>query len=266
MENQQRVNQNDKETSVASDNLFDFSNQEREEAKLSWRNDPLNNFSDWKLRIKIQEDPEKNEKVSGIVRRSSNYLDKTYYVHRNIIAIGERRSGYFANLLHYGIDDGDRCFNIELCSKAVDFFPDLLDFMYSSKAFELTTRNATALLFLSQAFQVFALERRVKVFIDEDIKLCNFAHYLSEALYFSEEAIALKVIETCENEAMSLVKDATPSLDLKHIKILRVPFLFTAIKAEKFCHNISSLLSHEQILLKTKKNIVQRLLRRKSCS
>ena len=222
--------------------------------------DPIFSFSDWKLQITIQDDPE----INGIVQNSSSSIDKTYYVHRNIIAIGERRSGYFANLLHYGIDDGDRCFNIELSSRAVDYFPDLLDFMYSSKAFELTRRNAIALLFLSQAFQVSALEIKVKSFIDEDIKLCNFAHYLSEALYFSDETIALKVIETCEKEAMSLMNDATPSLDLKLVKILRVPFLFTVIKAETFYNNISSFLSHEQVFLKTKKNIIQKFLRRES--
>ena len=41
MEDQYRVNQSDKETSIASDNLFDVSSPEGEEAKLSWRNDPL---------------------------------------------------------------------------------------------------------------------------------------------------------------------------------------------------------------------------------
>ena len=95
---------------------------------------------------------------------------ETYHVHRNILAIGERRSGYFANLFHYGIDDGDHCTNIELSPRAATYFPDLLDYMYESKAFVLTTRNAVSLLFLAQAFQVASLQNKAEDFIEKDIE------------------------------------------------------------------------------------------------
>lgn len=251
------------EISVASESIFfDIPSPQAEETTLSWRND--NNFSDWKLQIKIRNDSANNSNAAGDVQNSSTFLHRTYCVHRNILAIGQRRSGYFANLFHYGIDDGDRCSRIELSSRAVDCFPDLLDFMYSSKAFAITTTNSIALLFLSQAFQVVDLEARVKLFIDKDIKLYNFGYYMSGALYFSDETIALKVINTCEQEAILLMNDATPSADRGLETLLKVPLLLSAMKAEKFCHSVWSLLTHEQQPLQTKKKLFQIFFRRKA--
>jgi hypothetical protein len=223
-------------------------------------------FSDWKLHIKIRDDSAKISNATGDVSNPSNIIaERTYHVHRNILAIGERRSGYFANLLLYGIDDGNRCSCIELSSRGVDYFPDLLDFMYSSKAFAITTRNAMALLFLSQSFQVVALEARVKVFIEHDIRLGNFGYYMSDALHFSDETIAIKIISTCEKEAMSLMKDVTPSnVDFGLYKILKVPMLSSAVRAEHFCHGVWSFLTREQPLLQTKKSLMEKLRRRKA--
>ena len=287
------------ELSIASDDIFiEVPTPKSEEATLSWRNDPsykyvfavqldfflklcilftcvhsllsnhisshhieisnfhLNNsFSDWKIRIKIQN---KVDEYSS----DNSCVDRTYNVHRNILAIGERRSGYFANLLHYGIDDGNSCSDIELSSRAATYFPDLLDFLYSSTAFVITTRNAIALLFLSQAFQVVSLETKVETFLHEDIKLSNFGYYMSDALYFSDETIAVKVIDTCEKEAMLLLN--SPNIPLSSI-ILNVPILSSVLKVEEKWKDIWLFLTqekrslHEQIftklqVLRTRKN------------
>ena len=220
-------------------------------------------FSDWKLQVKIRDNIAKKVDVNNIVQNASASMEKTYHVHRSILAIGERRSGYFANLLHYGIDDGNRCSSIEISRRAADCFPDLLDFMYSSKAFGIKARNAVPLLFLSQAFQVVALERRVKSFIEKDIKLNNFGYYMSDALYFSDESMAVKVINTCEQEAMSLMNDATPSVELGLGKMLKVPLLTSAIRAERFCQSIWSLVTHKQPPLQMRKDTIRQLLFRK---
>ena len=179
-------------------------------------------------------------------KATTDESDKTYHVHRNILAIGERRSGYFANLLHYGIDDGNKCSSLELSSRAVAFFPDLLDYMYSSKAFAISTTNAIPLLFLSQVFQVVSLEASVKTFIDTDIKLYNFGYYMSDALYFSDETIALKVIDTCEKEAMMLFNNGNQNADLALSKILKAPLLSSVTKADKLCQGVWSFLTNKQ--------------------
>ena len=205
-----------------------------------------NSFSDWKIRIKRQNN-------SDEYSSDNSFVDRTYNVHRNILAIGARRSGYFANLLHYGIDDGNSCSDIELSSRAATYFPDLLDFLYSSTAFDITTRNAVALLFLSQAFQVVSLETKVEKFLQEDIKLSNFGYYMSDALYFSDETIAFKVMDTCEKEAMLLFH--SPNSHLSSI-FLNVPILSSVRKVEEKCTDIWLFLTqekrslHEQIFTK----------------
>ena len=187
----------------------------------------------------MQKDPSKKERE----HYSSAFVDRTYHVHRNILAIGTRRSGYFANLFHYGIDDGDSSSCIEITSGAATYFPDLLDFMYSSSAFTITTRNAMALLFLSQAFQVSSLETMIESFINEDIKLRNVGHYMSDALYFGfDETFAMKVIDKCEKEAMLLFN--SPNL----ARIMNAPFSSSVTKVEKKCKTIWSFLAEKRSL------------------
>lgn len=206
----------------------------------------LFSFSDWKLRVVIQRNPE--NKNANINDSSFKCTEKIYHVHRNVLAIGERRSGYFANLLHYGIDDGNNCSHVELSQRAAEHFPDLLDFMYSSRAFLVTTRNSIPLLFLSQAFQVVTLEGLVQRFIDNDIKLMNFGYYMSDALYFSDETIALKVIDTCEKEAMSLFSHENPTIQFGVSKIFEVPFLLSSVaRGEKKVRTFWSFLSQNRI-------------------
>uniref|UniRef100_A0A6U9XWS4 BTB domain-containing protein n=1 Tax=Pseudo-nitzschia australis TaxID=44445 RepID=A0A6U9XWS4_9STRA len=271
-EKESYANNDDEELSVASDDIsIDVQarvpDPEAEDATLSWRNDPSYNFSDWKLQVIIQENPAGTNNGDGDNDNDSDnsstqsFHEKTYNVHRNILAIGERRSGYFANLLHYGIDDGNQCSRIELASRAAACFPDLLDYMYSSKAFAITTKNAIALFFLSQAFQVVSLEAKTKTFIDKDIQLFNLGCYLSDALYFSEEKIALKAIDTCEKEVMSLLNynnsnannnNSNANARVGLLKILRVPLLssVSVLGAEQRCKSVWSFLSRERPSLK----------------
>jgi hypothetical protein len=164
----------------------------------------------------------------------------TYHVHRNILAIGERRSGYFANLFHYGIDDGDHCTNVELSPRAATYFPDLLDYMYESKAFEITTRNAVALAFLAQAFQVTSLQKKVEDFIERDIRLANFGWYMSDALYFSDERLAFKAMDAYGKEVLELCSSCNRTIS----KILTAPISSSVSKAEEKCKHAWTFLTN----------------------
>jgi len=233
--------QDSEELSVASDEIsIDVRTPQSEDVTLSWRNDPAYNFSDWKIQIKVRNDPSKKEREQYCLA----FVSKTYHVHRNILAIGERRSAYFANLFHYGIDDGGSCTCIEISSGAAAHFPDLLDYLYSSSAFTVTTANAIALLFLSQAFQVSSLETTIESFITKDIKLRNVGHYLSDALYFGDESVAIKVIDKCEKEAMALLNDS-PSLT----KIMSAPISSSMIKVGIQCRTLWAFLTEKRSLL-----------------
>lgn len=106
-----------------------------------------------------------------------------------------------------------------------------------------------------------ALETRVKLFVENDIKLNNFGYYMSDALYFSDETMAVKVINTCEKEVISLMDSAVPGVDIGLGKMLKVPLLSSAIRAETFCHGIWSFLTHEQPTIGIKKKAIQKLFR-----
>jgi hypothetical protein len=81
-------------------------------AKLSWRMDPIENFSDWKIEIRVCNN--KNE---------CSMID-TYHVHHTALAFGSRRSRYFVNLFHCRVDGSVT--QIELSDKAATYFPDFL--------------------------------------------------------------------------------------------------------------------------------------------
>jgi hypothetical protein len=188
-------------------------------------------FSDWTIRVTavVQDDTESR---SDAQNDSSTSLVEIYHVHRNILAIGERRSGYFGNLFHYGIDDGDHCTNVELSPQAALFFPDLLDYMYHSRAFCVSTRNAIALLFLSQAFQIHRLQDLVESFIEGDINLLNFGYYMSEALYYSDEKMAMKIMDKYGKEVLQFCGNYQQLSN-----ILRAPLCSTAKKAKETCRD-----------------------------
>jgi hypothetical protein len=166
--------------------------------------------------------------VSNLSIHSENRQEivSTYFVHRNILALGERRSGYFSNLFHYAIDDGDRCTNIEIASRAADHFPDLLDYLYSSHGFVISTANAVPLLYLAQSLQVISLLRLVEEFLDKDVrKLFNFGTYLSDALYFSDPRIVGRVRDTGGKEVLELtLSGSTDNL----IRLLKSPLCSSA--------------------------------------
>lgn len=173
--------------------------------------------------------PEKlSDRSVSPIDLSEEAATEMYHVHRNILAIGSRRTGYFANLFHYGIDDGDHSTNIELSERAASFFPDLLDYMYASKAFAISTENAVSLLFLSQAFQMPMLQRQVETFIESDIGLSNIGSYLSDALYYSDEKMVMTVMEKCGKEILQFCGN-----NQNLSRILRAPLSSTALKTKE---------------------------------
>ena len=76
---------------------------------------------------------------------------------------------------------------------------------------------------------------------------------MSDALYFSDETIAFKAIDTCEKEAMLLFNNS-PNIHLS--SMLNVPILSSVRKVEEKCKDIWLFLTqekrslHEQIFTK----------------
>jgi hypothetical protein len=161
-----------------------------QEPPLSWRIDPAKSFSDWTIEIRVR-----NNNAS---HRAST-ID-IYDVHRAILAIGPRKSGYFASLFYCGVDD--TVTQIELSDKAASHFPAILDYVYSSETFQITTGSAVALGFLAQCFMITTLQKEVQVFIQEDLSFSNIGTYMTEAIHFKDEATSTRAMDICVEEVM----------------------------------------------------------------
>ena len=104
----------------------------------------------------------------------------------------------------------------------------------------------------------------VRTVIEKDIKLNNFGYYMSDALHFSDEGIAVKVIDTCEQEAISLMKGVVPNVDVGLGKLLKAPLLSSITRAESFCSGIWSFLTREKPPIEIQQKAIHTLLSRKS--
>jgi hypothetical protein len=82
------------------------------------------------------------------------------------------------------------------------------------------------------------LKSQVECFIEGDIKLSNFAFYMSDALYYSDDKMAMKVIDTCGKEALQLCGNNQSISTL-----LRAPLFSSANKAGEKCKDIWTLLT-----------------------
>jgi hypothetical protein len=118
--------------------------------KLLWRQDPEENYSDWTLLISY-ETTDENEK------ESTTKTDE-YHLHKATLAVGLRKSEYFARLFKAGgrfAESSSNTSRISLTKLEAKAFPHLLDYLYSVDAdLEISTETATALHHLGGYFEM----------------------------------------------------------------------------------------------------------------
>lgn len=135
------------------------------ESRLDWRMDPAQSHSDWTIKI----------------THEGETLCDIYHVHKCVIAVGAKRSEYFATLFGSQLplrETANNTSNIELHKVAATAFPVLLDFMYSCKdKLQITTENSTALYYLAQYFQIKRLRWEARQFWQIDLSLENAGVY-----------------------------------------------------------------------------------------
>ena len=91
---------------------------EDETAQCFWRQDPEENFSDWKIEVTSQGLHEEESAEGKAV--------DTYFVHRCILVTGSRSSQYFARLFGNRYKENKDCISrIELDPLAAKCFPYL---------------------------------------------------------------------------------------------------------------------------------------------
>jgi hypothetical protein len=231
---------------------------------LSWRLDPDESLSDWTIsvvsstelgenasnyfdrydisRMEHNDDNERQKDPSPLRREK---LDKTklYFVHRAQLAVGPRRSEFFANVFkrvmssnqqngRNDIDSGRGSSNcnstkVELIPEAASCFPIMLDYMYSAEGTPLAinTDSAVALRQLASSFGVRSMFRDTTQFIKQDLNSETAMIYLLDACKFKNRKL--------ETAAKDLI--ARKFLSLKFTKLVCIPpnFMKKVIQSKK---------------------------------
>ena len=202
---------------------------------LSWRLDPDDSLSDWTLRISSSENPHANRfadssKNSFSMSPPGSAQTKTYFVHRTNLAVGPRRSEYFAKLFKTSesdqrqVDDARddesnhtvprNVTKVELLPSAASCFPVMLDYLYSipGTPLDISTKNAVALRHLASSFGIKSLFNETTEFIKEDLTPETAPIYLVAAKSFKNEKLASTAINAIAKNFKAVKLTALSSL------------------------------------------------------
>lgn len=106
-----------------------YSSDTKNGSGLSWRQNPSESFSDWTIEV-LEEDS----------KAQLNGERAVYHVHRRVLAVGPKRSDYFANI--FKTNGSANKTELRLTKKQAAVFPMALDYMYSDTDFDLDTEKA----------------------------------------------------------------------------------------------------------------------------
>mmetsp|Transcript_2534 Transcript_2534/g.3413 ORF Transcript_2534/g.3413 Transcript_2534/m.3413 type:complete len:432 (-) Transcript_2534:225-1520(-) len=202
--------------------------------ELSWRLDPKISFSDWTI------------VVTPVGGKSTSSTE--YHVHKNIIAVGPRRSKYFSAMLRSSSllsEHLDSTSKISLDAKAAATFPLMLSYMYSppNTPLELSTQYAAPLRFLASYFDVRSLLHDVNEFIRKDLTCRTAPIYIAEGDSFQDEKLIDFAVRVCseniEGIYIGLVAALPPHLLLQVVKSpkLRCKSTWLSKIISEFCRN-----------------------------
>ena len=189
---------------------------------LTWRIDPDESLSDWTLTVvsnagldqkndehdNEEQDEDRNQETTGRRSFPSSFVKtqvalptKKYFVHRTQLAVGPRRSEYFAKLFRGKQKKGTKTngTRIELRPSAANAFPEMLDFIYSpvGSPAEVTSETAVALRHLATCFGIRELFDSVTEFIKKDLCPETSTTYLMEAQAFRHEKLFDVSLKLC---------------------------------------------------------------------
>ena len=188
--------------------------------RLDWRMDPSESLSDWEIIIEIINDDDGNadDNDQDTSTTSSSSSSKTYHVHRNVLAVGARRSDYFARLFQQTTSGSGNFLEsksnksiIRLHQIAASAFPILLDYMYyPERKLQIVENNATSLHYLGEYFAMRLLRYDAKQFYMKSINLRNCYTYYEHALLLHDEKVkhAVAKLLLCSENIGKLTKES----------------------------------------------------------
>ncbi len=193
----------------------DSDDEAEEPQEFTWRLDPRESLSDFMIEVVIK------GKTHGEI----------YHVHKSVLAIGPKRSTYFARaffsppppeaqqqsaaklnetrnewlscggieeIMKDDVDPQSSLIRFQLHQMAADVFPVLLDYMYSNQGqITITTENAVPLYSLAALLEIKPLRRRVRDFWTQDLSMENLCKYYQRAHIFKEKRLIAHAEEYC---------------------------------------------------------------------
>lgn len=184
LQNQQELFNYDDEVPVETD---------EQEQELSWRLDPIVSLSDWTIRVLNKE-----------TRQATSY-----YVHKNVLAVGPRKSEYFVRyfLSHDNLSSSQKSSDIWLERCAADCMPYFLDYIYSNDAkLEIHTGTAVGLRHLAQYFGNRVLHQKVMKFILGDLNMENVLVYYQHSVTVDDEKVTDITSQKCAENILDIDK------------------------------------------------------------
>ncbi len=100
---------------------------------LSWRQNPSESFSDWTIEVIEEEET---------IDQPSAAKCSVFHVHRRVLAVGPKKSDYFANI--FKSNGSANRSQLRLSTKEAAVFPMALDYIYADTDFDLDTEKAYA--------------------------------------------------------------------------------------------------------------------------
>ena len=165
---------------------------DREPGSLSWRDDPDESLSDWRITVKVMGD---------------DADAKVYHVHKAIIAAGPRKSDYFLRQCRGGgasrLAEAARCESkLDLEATAAEAIPDFLDYVYSGEL-NATKENACSLFHLANYLGNPALHASAMKYLDANLSYNTAPMFLAHAHLFSlDKLVDASVTIASENIEM----------------------------------------------------------------
>ena len=167
---------------------------------LTWRLENQKSFSDWTI----------------VVSSDDGSIDPVMYnVHRNILATGPKKSGYFESMLSSGQfqEQSSSTSPIALPVDIALAFPLFLDYLYapiSEAEYVITPENVMQLRYLADYFLVPTLSDSVHEFIKQDMNcLERTEEYLRMAVQEGLDGLIAHAAHVCIRSVRGIEKDST---------------------------------------------------------
>ena len=142
------------------------------DGKLTWRDDPVESKSDWRIKV---------------VHHETGQED-VYHAHRKVLTSGPNHSEYISEIFHQSdhLDGKTHLLRLDMSSVAAEVFPVLLDYMYGEVDVASVTKlsQALAVYNLAEYFEMPGLMLAVANWLRKKLKLSKVPEFLGQVLKF----------------------------------------------------------------------------------